>query len=528
VKAVPRPLTAPWAITPEGMQLVLGVWSRGDLFAERIARARADMGDEPMGNVACYQVRDGVAIIPICGPLVRHADLFSDISGATSYEGIRRDLAAAVADSNVRAILLDVASPGGEVEGIADAAAAIRAAAIAKPLVAYAGGMCASAAYWLASAAPEIVASDSALIGSIGVRITLLDDSKAEEMIGLRTVEIVNDESPDKAAMTVDDALVARCKARANEIASVFIDSVAVGRKVSAATVIADFGKGDVMIASRARDAGMVDALGTLDGTLGSLAARVSAPVVAMPAGQLARAKENRMSTTHNPAAPAANMTDGTCTGCAKAMSGPDPIYCSGCAGKGDMKAQAAGKFTVDVLAALDAKSLDEAIGAIAALKQEAAAAVDLRARFEQHAASARAEKFRASLSGAGPKLAISDLLVTIPALLDEHNRERATKAIDVLDPKASAEAPAIIAALCGALTADGRPTLTEGEANRVGAYLARKAPQSQPAAVIEPARDPAKDAAHVEANAGGRLAAIDRGFDRAIGTDPKQTAPAA
>ena len=158
----------PWLISESGMRLCLAIASRGKYFDEdRIAALEARAG-VPLNNARDVTVRGGVATIPITGPLVRHASMMTDISGATSYAQIRKDLQAAIDSPAVRAIVLAIDSPGGEVNGVSELATAIGEANKAKPVTAYVGGTAASAAYWLASAADSIVVSPTAGLGSIG------------------------------------------------------------------------------------------------------------------------------------------------------------------------------------------------------------------------------------------------------------------------------------------------------------------------------------------------------------------------
>ena len=106
----------------------------------------------------------GIAVIPVHGVLSQKGGEFS-----TSIEGIEREVRAAAADPDVRAIVLDVDSPGGSVFGVQSASDAVLEAAQAKRVIAVANPMMCSAAYWLSSGASEIVAAPSAYVGSIGV-----------------------------------------------------------------------------------------------------------------------------------------------------------------------------------------------------------------------------------------------------------------------------------------------------------------------------------------------------------------------
>src|SRR5262245_19052254 len=116
---------------------------------------------------------NGVAQINAIGPIFRYANLFTQISGGATVSGLQADLQAAIDDPSVRAILFNIDSPGGQVEGISDLAEAIRSAGSKKPIGAFSDGTMASAAYWLGSAAKRITVSDTALVGSLGVVATV-------------------------------------------------------------------------------------------------------------------------------------------------------------------------------------------------------------------------------------------------------------------------------------------------------------------------------------------------------------------
>jgi membrane-bound ClpP family serine protease len=97
----------------------------------------------------------------------------------------------------VSAIVLNLDTPGGAVNGVDELARAIFAARERKRIIAYVGGMGASAGYWLASAASEIVVSDAAILGSIGVRMVAQDTTEADRKSG--RVEFISSQSPANA-----------------------------------------------------------------------------------------------------------------------------------------------------------------------------------------------------------------------------------------------------------------------------------------------------------------------------------------
>lgn len=132
---------------------------------------------------------NGVSVIEIAGPLVHKESggLFAILFGSErSYEAIAEELRFAKADPQTHAILLSVDSPGGEVNGLYELAQEIREASKSKRVVAHVSSMACSAAYLLASAAPEVFIAEGAYTGSIGVVWSHLDVSRAEEAAGMK------------------------------------------------------------------------------------------------------------------------------------------------------------------------------------------------------------------------------------------------------------------------------------------------------------------------------------------------------
>src|SRR5690606_37146136 len=129
--------------------------------------------------------RGSIAVVPVRGMIEHRSSFFSEFLGGASIEALRAALRAALADPEVAAIVLDIDSPGGTVAGITELAAELRAARSVKPIYAVANTLAASAAYWLASQATEVVATPSATVGSIGVLVVHLDQSRALDQAGI-------------------------------------------------------------------------------------------------------------------------------------------------------------------------------------------------------------------------------------------------------------------------------------------------------------------------------------------------------
>lgn len=251
-----------WAIERHALDLVLQIAARENLPDVNAVLARQG---QPIGDTQTAQLRDGgVAVIDIVGPIFRYANLFTQISGATSIEVAALDLNAALADPRVRAVVLNIDSPGGAVAGVSDFAQMVRAAP--KAVVSFVGGSAASAAYWIAASAPWVVTSNTGLLGSIGVVATISVNDDDD------TVEIISSQSPNKRPDPHSDAGRAVLQSTVDDLASVFVDAVAVYRKVSAATVLSDFGKGGVLVGGAAVAARMADQVSTLEDVLGTFA----------------------------------------------------------------------------------------------------------------------------------------------------------------------------------------------------------------------------------------------------------------
>ncbi len=258
----------PWAIHPDWLPLIEAVAERRH-DAPELVKAREG---KRLENSRMMTVRDGVAIIPVIGVIIPHADFFAEISGATSLESLALDLQKALDDPEVKAILLQVDSPGGVAFGNSEFAAMLRHAGTQKPLKAYVMGMACSAAYWIASAAPEIVINDQAMLGSIGVVATISKQVEPNQQ-GFLSFEITSSNAPNKRPDPSTPEGRAMIVQWMDQMEAVFIDTVAQNRSMTRAAVIAAFDSGGVKIGQHVVDAGMADRLGTFEQVLAELAA---------------------------------------------------------------------------------------------------------------------------------------------------------------------------------------------------------------------------------------------------------------
>lgn len=268
---------AMWAIHPPALAVVLGIiGERASGNHPTPEEIKARIGTRAAGEPADT---GSVAVIPLRGTITPRADLMSEMSGGVSVESFTEAFRAAIADPAVTAVLIDIDSPGGDAKMIPELASTIMAARGAKPIVAQANTMAASAAYWIAAACDEIAVTPSGDVGSIGVYSAHTDMSVALEKAGVKTTLVHAGEY--KVERNPFEPLSAEAQAamqeRADAIYATFVAGVAAGRGVDAQTVIDDFGKGRMLLAAQAVEAGMADVVATFDETLARLQAAAPA-----------------------------------------------------------------------------------------------------------------------------------------------------------------------------------------------------------------------------------------------------------
>jgi signal peptide peptidase SppA len=210
----------------------------------------------------------GIAVVRVIGTMTQRAEVINSVE-TRSTASVAEEVAEAVADSEVDAVVLEIDSPGGEVFGVPEAWAAIRAAAKQKPVVASANSLMASAALYVASAASEIWVTPSGEVGSVGVYALHVDASKALEDMGEKWEFVEADDSPYKvegnpaAPLSVEGR--AQIKKAVNRYMGYFVRDLAKGRGVSEHHVKEKFGKGRMLGPEEAVAARLVDRVGTLE-----------------------------------------------------------------------------------------------------------------------------------------------------------------------------------------------------------------------------------------------------------------------
>ena len=129
-------------------------------------------------------IQGDVAVLNISGPITQRVpNIWKELCGMTDLDDMTRAFKDAEASPRVAGIVLNIDSPGGSVTGVPEFGNLI--ADCTKPVVAFTDSMCDSAAYWIAAGADEIVSTESASVGCIGVYMAFLDKTRALEAQGL-------------------------------------------------------------------------------------------------------------------------------------------------------------------------------------------------------------------------------------------------------------------------------------------------------------------------------------------------------
>lgn len=259
-----------WAMQPDHLKAMSA------FFASDAAREAAPQADRftPAQDRRVAEKQGSVMVLPLKGVITNRVTFIDDLIafyfGGTSVERFRAQFMAALADDEIKAIVLDVDSPGGTVGGVTELSELIYNSRSVKPIVAVVDDGAFSAAYHLATAAQEVVLTPSGMVGSIGVFMMHEDISKYLEDLGVKETFISAGEykvEGNPFEPLTDEAKTAM-QAHVDRYYADFVASVARNRGVTAKAVENDFGKGRVVGAADAKAVGMVDRLGTMQDTL--------------------------------------------------------------------------------------------------------------------------------------------------------------------------------------------------------------------------------------------------------------------
>jgi len=257
----------PWLIRPEQHAVI-----RGIVEAHMSGEAHLPDGcatlfeDAPeKAKPQAYSVIDNIAVISVQGTLGMRVGILDKMSGMTDFLDLQSAIDDAISDENVEGLILQIDSPGGTANGTPETASLIGAVKAKIPVVAFTDTQMASAAYWLAVPSDLIIATPSARVGSIGVYLALLDESRASENAGYKQEMFATGKYKGMGypGLPLSQEQKDHLQASVDEIFEDFKSAVLANRPVNA-----DAMQGQTFRALEAVGEGLIDEVGDFDTAL--------------------------------------------------------------------------------------------------------------------------------------------------------------------------------------------------------------------------------------------------------------------
>lgn len=217
-----------------------------------------------------YSVSGATATVPVYGKMFPRANMMTSLSGGVSTSKLGSALDEIEQREDIEAAMMMFDSPGGSVKGLTNLARKVRE--MDTETVAFAEGLMASAAYFVGSAADQVIASPDSMVGAIGSVATIKSRAKKLEEEGYE-VEVVR--SAEKKAKPnpsepIDEDSVKEMQRLVNSAHDQFVRQVAINLNLSEETVSNTMADGSVITGAEAEDTDFVDEVATLDEVMAS------------------------------------------------------------------------------------------------------------------------------------------------------------------------------------------------------------------------------------------------------------------
>ena len=252
----------------------------------------------------------------------------------------------------MKSIVLDVDSPGGDVDGVDELATEIYNARKQKKITAVSNCLArVGLAYYLASQASELAVSPSSLTGSIGVYTMHEDDSEMLDKLGVKLtlIKFGENKAEGNSIEPLSDSAHAHLQEMVDTFGNAFEKAVARGRGIKQDEVHKKFGQGRVFDAKQAVRLGMADRVGTLDDVLrdhgvtrnpGASGAASNAAKMRADVGDPDDDQSDSADLPHDCACACAECKDGDCKSCSCANCACDGCACDAAAKSRKSKAE--------------------------------------------------------------------------------------------------------------------------------------------------------------------------------------------
>jgi protease-4 len=218
-----------------------------------------------------------IAVIPVQG--IIHTDTQTEW-GTSMVDDIKNALRTASDDDQVKAVVLAVNSPGGEVTAADIIYHEVLQVQKKKPVVVAMTSLAASGAYYIACAADWIVANETTFTGSIGVIIQSLNYAGLFDKVGLDAVVFKSGKFKDmlSGSRPITPEEQAYVEGMVMQVYERFLGIVARARQLPAGGLRETFADGRIITGQDAMAAGLVDQLGYVEDAYDKARALAGAP----------------------------------------------------------------------------------------------------------------------------------------------------------------------------------------------------------------------------------------------------------
>jgi signal peptide peptidase SppA len=272
-------LRTPWAMLPEYLSLLTGAVqtaAAGDpgeldeLLARQAAAAR-----QPATHPG------GIAVLPLVGIFTQRGSLWDELLGGGSVptQRVTETVRQLAADRRVAAIVLDIDSPGGSVGGLQELSDTIHEARAHKPVIAVANSLAASAAYWVGSAAAEVVVTPEGQAGSIGVWTAHVNAAEFYRRMGVEVtlVSAGKYKTEGHPFGPLGDEARAHLQSQVDDYYDLFVRAVKRNRGAETLKEVREgYGEGRVLTAQAAVKANLADRVAPMSQVLAELQERLA------------------------------------------------------------------------------------------------------------------------------------------------------------------------------------------------------------------------------------------------------------
>lgn len=207
--------------------------------------------------------------LPLGGPRIAVLELYGPLGAVIRGPEYMRTISALAQDPRVRSVVLDVDSPGGSVPVSDSIYRSLRRLSARKPTVAFIRGAGLSGGYLVACGASKVVALPTALVGSIGVISVRPVVQELLDRLGVKVVVTKEGHLKDMFQPFREPTAEEQEKVQAltGELYQWFVDAVATSRGLDP-KVVREYATGEVFMATKAKEMGLIDELGDWDTAL--------------------------------------------------------------------------------------------------------------------------------------------------------------------------------------------------------------------------------------------------------------------